>query len=414
MPIISVNPIDKKIYRVTVTLGHNMVENLVVSDDGLYSIFYIHNGMSHNHTGRILNVVQNNTMPQNSYVLFDWSADNHNRRERVYFHQIQNIKDVTPNDAYQIAIKHGFVGSVEDWLESMRGYPGKSNYEIAVECGYEGTQAEYIESCRGARGYSAYEIAFRHGFKGTEEEWLESLKGEMGPEGPMGPQGEKGEQGEVGPQGPQGIQGEDGIGVESMLIDEGHLYVTLTNGQLVDAGEIPVNGEGGGSNPEVDKELAATKAELLEARQKLADLTYGVDYEWIYFCEQPSAGLDKLTFNQETAPKFYEDWLPVLESGDDDLIEDFIVKMYEEDIYRMYVLRLTIEHKLYNRYELIPLADHAKQPGVSDYLKDWNPTSTLTSWNWTGDEDGGFTIDAKPSSGLVIAFMKVKEEFRLK
>ena len=151
-----------------------------------------------------------------------------------------------------------------------------------------------------------------------------------------------------------------------------------------------------------------------ETKQKLADLTYGVDYEWIYFCEQPSAGLDTLTFNQETAPKFYEDWLPVLESGDDALIEDFIVKMYEEDIYRMYVLRLTIEHRLYNRYELIPLADHAKQPGVSDYLKDWNPTSTLTSWNWTGDEDGGFTIDAKPSSGLVIAFMKVKEEFRLK
>ena len=28
--------------------------------------------------------------------------------------------------------------------------------------------------------------------------------------------------------------------------------------------------------------------------------------------------------------------------------------------------------------------------------------------------DGGFTINAKPSSGLVIAFMKVKEEFRLK
>jgi hypothetical protein len=95
-------------------------------------------------------------------------------------------------------------------------------------------------------------------------------------------------------------------------------------------------------------------------------------------------------------------------------MEEFIIKMYEEDIYRMYVLRLTIEHRLYNIYEMIPLADHAKQPGVSDYLKKWNPTSTLTSWNWTADEDGGFTIDAKPSSGLVIAFMKVKEEYRLK
>ena len=323
--------------------------------------------------------------------------------------------------AYMLAKTYdGFEGSLPEWLDSLKGPAGPQGPK-GEPFKYEDFTEEQIKELirdielgAGGLGKSAYEIAKEHGFKGTEEEWLESLKGEIGPEGPMGPQGEKGEQGEVGPQGPQGIQGEDGIGVESMLIDEGHLYVTLTNGQLVDAGEIPVNGEGGGSNPEVDKELAATKAELLEARQKLADLTYGVDYEWIYFCEQPSAGLDNLTFNQETAPKFYEDWLPVLESGDDDLIEDFIVKMYEEDIYRMYVLRLTIEHKLYNRYELIPLADHAKQPGVSDYLKDWNPTSTLTSWNWTGDEDGGFTIDAKPSSGLVIAFMKVKEEFRLK
>jgi hypothetical protein len=230
----------------------------------------------------------------------------------------------------------------------------------------------------------------------------------------MGPQGPAGEQGEVGPQGPQGIQGEDGIGVESMLIDEGHLYVTLTNGQLIDAGEIPVGGEGGGSNPEVDKELAATKAELLETRKKLADLTYGVEYEWIYFYEQSAAGSDKLGFNQETAPKFYEDWLPVLETGDDALIEEFIMKVYEEDIYRMYVLRISSEHRLYNRYELIPVESHSKQPGVSNFIKNWNPTGALTSWNWGGEEDGGFTIDALPSSPLVFAFMKVKEEFRIK
>lgn len=29
-------------------------------------------------------------------------------------------------------------------------------------------------------GKSAYEIALLHGFKGTEEEWLASLKGEVG------------------------------------------------------------------------------------------------------------------------------------------------------------------------------------------------------------------------------------------
>ena len=32
----------------------------------------------------------------------------------------------------------------------------------------------------GKDGASAYEIAVKHGFEGTEEEWLESLKGEPG------------------------------------------------------------------------------------------------------------------------------------------------------------------------------------------------------------------------------------------
>lgn len=47
----------------------------------------------------------------------------------------------------------------------------------------------------GEDGKSAYEIAVEHGFEGTEEEWLESLKGEQGPQGPQGPQGEPGQDG---------------------------------------------------------------------------------------------------------------------------------------------------------------------------------------------------------------------------
>lgn len=180
MPIISAEVIDSKKYRVTLTLGYNMMENVVITDDGLYSLYYIKDGKSINRTGRILNVVQNRAMPQNSYILFDWSDDNSNRKERIYFYQIQFLKDVTPNDAYRIAVEHGFVGTVDDWLESMRGYPGKDNYEIAVECGYKGTREEWLESIRGERGYSAYEIAVHNGFKGTEEEWLESLKGRDG------------------------------------------------------------------------------------------------------------------------------------------------------------------------------------------------------------------------------------------
>lgn len=51
-------------------------------------------------------------------------------------------------------------------------------------------------------GLSVYEIAVKNGFKGTEEEYLESLKGKDGLPG------KDGKDGEPGPQGPQGIPGE--------------------------------------------------------------------------------------------------------------------------------------------------------------------------------------------------------------
>lgn len=196
VPIISCQVLENKSYRVTVTLGNGMLENLVITSDGLYSIYYIHNGNSINRTGRITNIVQNKAIPKNNYLVFDHSEDNSNRRERIYFYQIQHITDVTPNDAYQIALKHGFIGTVEDWLESMRGLPGKNAYELAVDCGFVGTLEEWLESLKcdcncsggnntgsGSPGLSAYQIAVNNGFEGTEAEWLESLKGRPGAAG---------------------------------------------------------------------------------------------------------------------------------------------------------------------------------------------------------------------------------------
>ena len=42
---------------------------------------------------------------------------------------------------------------------------------------------------QGPEGKSAYDLAVKNGFQGTMEEWIESLKGEQGPPGPMGPPG---------------------------------------------------------------------------------------------------------------------------------------------------------------------------------------------------------------------------------
>lgn len=57
---------------------------------------------------------------------------------------------------------------------------------------------------------SAYGLAVKHGFKGTEEEYLASLKGETGATGPAGPTGAQGPTGPIGETGPTGPAGPTG------------------------------------------------------------------------------------------------------------------------------------------------------------------------------------------------------------
>lgn len=60
---------------------------------------------------------------------------------------------------------------------------------------------------------SAYALAVKHGYTGTEEEWLDELAGPQGVQGPRGPQGAagpQGPQGEAGPRGEQGLRGATG------------------------------------------------------------------------------------------------------------------------------------------------------------------------------------------------------------
>lgn len=62
---------------------------------------------------------------------------------------------------------------------------------------------------------SAYGIARKHGYTGTEEEWLASLKGEAGPQGEKGDTGAAGAQGIPGPKGDTGAPGPRGEPGES-------------------------------------------------------------------------------------------------------------------------------------------------------------------------------------------------------
>lgn len=84
-------------------------------------------------------------------------------------------------------------------------------------------------------GKSAYAIAVAHGFRGTEQEWLDSLKGLQGPQGEPGPKGEPfryedftAEQLEA-LKGPKGDKGEDGRDGTSATADNAHQLLLQGN-----------------------------------------------------------------------------------------------------------------------------------------------------------------------------------------
>ena len=92
---------------------------------------------------------------------------------------------------------------------------------------------------------SAYVIALEHGFIGSEDEWLASLKGakgEKGEQGIQGVQGEKGQNGKDGTNGTNGIDGvdgKDGIGITNAEINtSGELTLTYSNGTSANLGKV--------------------------------------------------------------------------------------------------------------------------------------------------------------------------------
>ena len=178
MPIIGSECFQKNYHRLTITMGNGLVDNILISSDGLYSVYYIRNGQYVNGTGKIPKVVSDYRCPQNSYILFDYSCDNSAKRERIFFYQVQMIKDITPNNAYRIAVEHGFEGTVEDWLLSLKGQDGKNAYELAVDCGFTGSLEDWLTSLKGEKGdkgdpgKNAYELAVDQGFEGTIEDWF--------------------------------------------------------------------------------------------------------------------------------------------------------------------------------------------------------------------------------------------------
>lgn len=87
--------------------------------------------------------------------------------------------------AYAIAVAHGFRGTEQEWLDSLKGLqgpqgePGPKGDPFRYE-DFTPEQLEALKGPKGEDGLSAFNIAQLNGFQGTYVEWLKSLKGKDG------------------------------------------------------------------------------------------------------------------------------------------------------------------------------------------------------------------------------------------
>ena len=98
------------------------------------------------------------------------------------------------------------------------------------------------------RGYSAYNIAVMEGYEGTVDEWLESLKGEKGDkgdqgnpglDGAQGPRGYTGETGPRGDKGDKGDKGDTGNGIYAVVLRADYtLSIYFTDGSVYNTPSI--------------------------------------------------------------------------------------------------------------------------------------------------------------------------------
>lgn len=91
------------------------------------------------------------------YINENPSSGNDPRNERTFWLRIvrrgeKGDTGETGRDIYDVAVDNGFVGTEQEFLNSLNGTPGKSAYEIAVEQGYPGDKNQWLQTLKGYKG----------------------------------------------------------------------------------------------------------------------------------------------------------------------------------------------------------------------------------------------------------------------
>lgn len=125
--------------------------------------------------------------------------------------EINKIKEDIKNlGAIDVSELNKKIEELEKKIQNITSYDDTEIKEEINRLKEEIDNIKISEGPPGENGKSAYEIAVENGFIGTVEEWLESLKGQDGLPGKDGEQGERGLQGLPGEKGEKGDPGADG------------------------------------------------------------------------------------------------------------------------------------------------------------------------------------------------------------
>ena len=163
--------------------------------------------------------------------------------------------DATPivEGHYQRVYSYWLLAKGHSRLQNTSGYERNrklyiSEYEAYRKWVIRTHGVTQAEKDRNGGYWSAYGIACKHGFVGSEQEWLQSLHGRDGADGLPGPQGAPGKDGKDGKDGRDGKDGKDGAdgaqaGEYDLAYDTAtHTLQLLCNKQSVRSFDLTQNG----------------------------------------------------------------------------------------------------------------------------------------------------------------------------
>ena len=252
-------------------------------------------------------------------------------------------------------------------------------------------------------GKSAYAIAVAHGFRGTEQEWLDSLKGLQGPQGDPGPKGDPFRYEDFTPEqlealkGPKGDKGEDGRDGTSATADNAKALLLQGNvwceSASVDDVLTALIGNMGKPFPRTDfKPL--TIPSVIQGQQEVAvtgephysvkvvgnDTPFTLDSSGACTITIPPIGEDdiNLTYHNFTGEKVAEYKIVGVQTGavaDEEYEENGIVYIRYGDVLKMNITNNTVNGNFKDNpkgWNISTMSMYANRPTTLNLGDNWN------------------------------------------